>query len=497
MAQIRPKLAPHHLLLLAIIAGGLALRVIFISHLSIWLDEAISWRFAHFSLYELWHEILDAHPPLYYSLLHLWLIFGNSEAALRSLSVLAGTVSIALTYLLARLVAGTRVGLIAAALVAASAVQIDYSREARSYALLTAAGLAASIGLLEILTASAAGLKPRLGSFAWYVIGTLLALYTHNIALLLFGLTLATGAAEALRTRSRPLAVRWLTANAVVILGWLWWLPVVIAQSAGALPEIGWLKPPDLGTALTVLGSVYGPNVYFLYALAVLLFVAVACVGLVKRPHDLCIAYIAAAAIGLPLLEIAISLIGRPVFMERTIVWLGPYFAVLIARAFLDMRGRMAAIGVAFLLVIELIGVRNFYQEEGHAPWRQTAQTMSRQLCDGDVIILEPYYVEPVFTYYFTRLPADISVFGGYIGADITVDPRKIRLPLRNIGRDEAGISSAPRIWLVTLVGGDPETIEQTKKLLLAHHVIAQKQESGLSDYLFVAPGAKTCNRGM
>jgi mannosyltransferase len=496
--QIRKGFAPHYVLLLAILGGGFALRVASLGRLSLWLDEAISWRFAHFPLYALWHEVLDTHPPLYYSLLHLWLNFGDSEAVLRSLSVLAGTVSIAFTYLLGRRLADARVGFIASALVAASALQIDYSREARSYALLTAAGLAASIGVVEMLTASAAGLRPRIGSFAWYVLGMLVALYAHNVALLLFVLALMIGFAEALRIRSVTFAWAWLLANGIVVFGWLWWLPVVIGQGSGSLPELAWLKPPDLQTALAIFAVVDGPSVYFRYSLAALLFAAVAAAGLAARPHDMRIAFIGAAAIGLPLGEIAISLAGRPVFMERTVVWLAPYFLLLVARAFVAARRHaMVLVGVGLLVVIELIGVRNLYQKGDPEPWRTIARTVAPQLCDGDVILLEPYYIEPGFSYYFPRLSESVGVFGGYIGSDIAVDPRRIRRPLLNLSRDAAKIASAPRIWLIAQRGGDPETIEQTRTLLLEHHSVAGRHDTpNLSADLFaMRDGAPPCDK--
>jgi len=57
--------------------------------------------------------------------------FDRSEAALRSLSLLAGLISIYLLYLLGRALLGAGVGLISAALLALSPFALYYSQEAR------------------------------------------------------------------------------------------------------------------------------------------------------------------------------------------------------------------------------------------------------------------------------------------------------------------------------------------------------------------------------
>src|SRR5437868_14335284 len=76
---------------------ALGLRLINIGGRPLWLDEAFSAWFSNQSFHYLWHVVptYEAHPPLFYSVLKLWRgVAGESDAALRSFSVLLGTVTV-------------------------------------------------------------------------------------------------------------------------------------------------------------------------------------------------------------------------------------------------------------------------------------------------------------------------------------------------------------------------------------------------------------------
>jgi predicted membrane-bound mannosyltransferase len=87
--------------LLLILGIALVLRCAFLSKESLWLDEVQSWWFASDFGRALAAE--PTNPPLYYTTLHFWMSwFGTSEAALRSLSILPGVLSVGLVYALAK-----------------------------------------------------------------------------------------------------------------------------------------------------------------------------------------------------------------------------------------------------------------------------------------------------------------------------------------------------------------------------------------------------------
>jgi len=80
----------------------------------------------------------ESTPPLYYVLAWVWTrAFGFSEFGLRSLSALAGILTVPVVYAVGVRLAGRRAGVIAGGLVALSPLMVWFSQEARSYALAT------------------------------------------------------------------------------------------------------------------------------------------------------------------------------------------------------------------------------------------------------------------------------------------------------------------------------------------------------------------------
>lgn len=88
--------------IIAILLLGAVSRILYLSEQSLWVDEGYAFYHAHFpSLLETLAR--DTHPPLYFAMLRLWSeIAGQSELALRWLSVLPSMLSIAFIYQLAR-----------------------------------------------------------------------------------------------------------------------------------------------------------------------------------------------------------------------------------------------------------------------------------------------------------------------------------------------------------------------------------------------------------
>lgn len=97
---------------------------------SFWLDEAIGALVVKkFDLTGIVTQFMvsDNHPPLYYMMLEVWTYFvGLSELGLRSMSVLAGVISVFVVYLITK-------NKWAALLLATAPLHVYYSQEARMY----------------------------------------------------------------------------------------------------------------------------------------------------------------------------------------------------------------------------------------------------------------------------------------------------------------------------------------------------------------------------
>jgi 4-amino-4-deoxy-L-arabinose transferase-like glycosyltransferase len=157
------------------------LRFYRLGHQGFWFDEANTALLVHFSPGKLLGLVpqTESTPPLYYCIAWVWArIFGYGEPALRSLSAVAGVLTVPVAYGIGRKLISIRAGLIVAALTACNPLLVWYSQEARSYALLvllSAASLLAFSYLLE---------RPTARSAAAWVITAGLALATHYYALL-------------------------------------------------------------------------------------------------------------------------------------------------------------------------------------------------------------------------------------------------------------------------------------------------------------------------
>lgn len=116
---------------------GIIFRLLYL-HTDIWYDEACSWFTAKQSfpmgiMDNLLHLDLQ-HTPLYFFLLHLWIkIFGDSEVAMRSLSLLFGIGTLPLVYFATKKISDNKTALFSLGISAVSPLLVLFSVEIRMY----------------------------------------------------------------------------------------------------------------------------------------------------------------------------------------------------------------------------------------------------------------------------------------------------------------------------------------------------------------------------
>jgi len=140
--------------LVLILLMAFVLRIISVNQ-SLWLDEAIgAIAIRNFSYTEIITKFIsyDNHTPGYYLLLKLWAsIFGTSEIALRSLSIMFGLLTIYATYEITKhITKRNNIALASAILLATSQIHVYYSQEARMYCLVA---FFASLSILYFIKA--------------------------------------------------------------------------------------------------------------------------------------------------------------------------------------------------------------------------------------------------------------------------------------------------------------------------------------------------------
>ena len=212
--------------LAGLIVLAVAVRFATLDHQSFDHDEAVTAiRVLHANLGDTLSVVghLERNPPLYYVLAWLWSqLFGVGEVGLRSLSALAGALTVLPAYLTAREFSGRRAGIIAGCLVAVNPFLVWYSQEARSYAVFV---LFAAWALYFFVRAVREPTRRNLGFWA---LASALALCSHYFAVFLIvpqgawllrtsrprrGAILAVGAVTAAGLALAPLAAHQQSSN--------------------------------------------------------------------------------------------------------------------------------------------------------------------------------------------------------------------------------------------------------------------------------------------
>lgn len=277
---------------------AVGLRCVGLVAWSLWFDEAMSWRTVSLG----WPQMIDSiiantHAPFFFCLLKLWVVaWGDSLLALRSLNVVIALASVLVAYIWLSASSGSRrfseppltlslspatpverghtasvsfLAISGALLLATSPFQIRIAGEARMYPLLVLLTLISSWCLLR-------SLDRRTDWRPWIAAGVscLLMLYTHYFALFLVAAQWSYAAYVLLANHGKQAGIdrsgdgndrhcsaevtsRWtgiggfLTALAVIAIGWSFWFPVFWKQR-GRVAADWWTEPFQFSDVLNV-----------------------------------------------------------------------------------------------------------------------------------------------------------------------------------------------------------------------------------------------------
>lgn len=524
------------LLLGAITLLGFGLRFYAIGVQTVWLDEAFSIWLAQQPLVDLWAWLIkiDQHPPLYYSLLHLWIwLFGDGQGAARALSALCGGLAIPLFYAASRYLVNQPTALLAALLLALSPFHVQYGQEVRMYALLTLT-VAAALYLLMIVL-----FDERARQRQWPWIGLAVAqaatMLTHNTATVFFPLALnvAIGGAWLWKlwqggVSSLPVlnAVdferRWLRTQLLAVALWLPWSVPFVIQSVMVDREF-WIGPPNVGM---VYEALHNFNLAFLWPSWAPPFVAVnvlwwllAALGVRTLRQTPARAGLLATLFLLPILgELVVSL-RRPIFSDRTLIWVTLPYLILVASGMIWVvdaaaergarwwaarrmnsasdsqkllkpvgRWRAGLIGGGVVLLVALHGLAfytyfTYFEKED---WAEAAAYVAEQIEPGEMVLFNATWVQLPFQYYFRHYDQDAPLRG--LPVDLfdrgVLEPKMTAADLpymRNLLADQQSVWLVySHDWYTDPEGIIPRELEQQMRL------VDQREFVGLQVMRFV-----------
>jgi mannosyltransferase len=466
------------LLILALAAG---LRLWHLGVESVWLDEAMSVEIARDSPGDVvLNAAEDVHPPLYYLALHFWMhMMGDSERALRSLSVLFSLFAITAVVIFAARWFGRPTGLVAGLLAAVSPLQIALAQEARMYALLT---LTAVLSIDAFLCLLHHGTRRAM---AGYVAATSAMLYTHAYAGFVLagqGLWLAGALIASTCNRSQWWR-RGLLAFGLSALVFLPWVPSFLSQLYGV--EQGFWISGQATLASAVRAQAGSPTLAWIVAPLAASAVAVSAVGSRRsRPvangslaaATLCAAVVA-CVIGLPF---ELSRVSSPVFLPKYTIAASPAFVTLAARGLVLLPSRLlrtcVLVGIMALTVAPL---RAYFTTRQKDDWRDVVARVERAAEPGDLVVFSRPFGQAPFHYYARR--TDLIELP-FLDTSEGLTTRSLNLA--------AGVAVAPfdRVWLVL---SDPDaTSDALIRSVQGYRQTIDDSEGAVVARLFVRQGA-------
>ena len=397
-AALRARLARHPVSPAALGLAGLivlsaVLRGYGLGHQGFWYDEANTAQLVRFTPGKMLGLIgqSESTPPLYYCVAWVWArVFGDGEAGLRSLSVLAGVLVVPVAYATATTLINRRAGIICAALAACNPFLIWYSQEARSYELLVL------LSGLSLLAWSRARAAPSPRPVALWAIFSVLALATHYYALVL----VLPEAAWLLVDHRARLTVR--IAVAVVGVCGAALLPLAISQNGTG--HDGWIATAPLGPRLRqiipqlLIGTDSPARVAMKYAAFAAALVAL---GLLAARAGRTLRERALPAGALALGGFAFTLVlivaGFDDLITRNIIalWL-PAAIVVSAGLAAPAARRVGVAAAAVLCAIGLVATIGIAANRAlqRPDWRPVARLLGPAPARGDRLILVQHYAD-------------------------------------------------------------------------------------------------------
>jgi uncharacterized membrane protein len=388
---------------LMVLSGGVIVYVgltfLHIASSSIWFDEAFSAYMTRFNFFDIAKfTAFDVHPPMYYWVLKLWtMLFGTTEVAFRSLSVLFGAVAIVFGALLVKKLFGRKAAAISLLLLVISPMLIRYGEEARMYTMAAAITLAATY-VLTIAVKSEKRRKP------WIVYGALVSLgmWTHYFTALIWlshwawrYVVIRQAGKRKKELRKAFFSKNWIFTHKIAVGFFIPWalcmlIQLVVIQAAGY-----WIGPISVSTFTNYITNVlfyleHEPAVG-LYGTATAIVIALLSIfGLrlyrtlnkKNRQSYLLITFI--AFIPVILLFIASTPPMHSSFVERylipAVVGFSLFAGVTLALGFEKLKAVWRYVAIGVLAVCMLVGVSNVYY---YGNYNKNSQT---KVTTGDVV---------------------------------------------------------------------------------------------------------------
>jgi mannosyltransferase len=369
------------------IASGVALilGLVRLGAPSVWFDEAYTAEATGRS--PAWWLANDQYHFLYDGLLALWAaVAGTSEWALRAPSVLGAMIAAALMVVLGRKLFDRWVALSSGVLLAASPFVVKWSQQARSYTLLLALSLVATLVLIRALD------RGTRSSWALYGLVYAAVVVGHAVA----GILLAPAHLVLIAQRRERVLPHGPLAAVIVLAIAVPWAATVAMRSTGQGAGMAWLQPPSATVVVQAVADVSG---------AAGLGVALAALGLVLlwRTGRLDLAVWLGAWAAAPFALALVMTAVTPVFLDRYLIVAAPAFALLAGVAIVGAGRRFGPLLAGAAVLVSAIALVQWHSTDAGnwrgEDWRSAVAALRSESGATDVVVV-PWWAHLGAEYY-------------------------------------------------------------------------------------------------
>lgn len=426
----------------------------------LWVDESASVLLGRMPWKDFWATVSNsqANMSFYYVLLRGWLHLGDSEAVVRSLSVLFGVAAIPMIYVLGNRLFGRKAAVIASALSAVNAFQVRYSQEARGYSLVLLL-----VVLSTYLFVRAVESPDSKSYWAGYVVVSVLGVYTHTfvgLVVLAHWLSLIPS-----KLRSVPRTIFLLSVAAFGLLS----LPMIAFDLTRTAVLPNFIPRPSIKVVSDFAVFLTGNCGWIL----ILAYVG-ACIAALSRlsgasdlrtaPDQRWQVTLVTLWLAFPIVStLAISML-KPVFYDRYMAICAPALALLAGQGIAQLdqlrshASGLSAISALVVLGLSVWGIHRYDMSpsSGGDNWRLVTQHILAQQEGGDTVFFYresgswpfSYYVEREMEAHVGTAPPVVTFPPGVRIADrieVNLDPN-----LEPSKEDvQAAMQKSRRLWLV------------------------------------------------
>ena len=450
------------LIFLSILLLAFVLRLFYLSHESIWLDEGISIAMAKLNFAQLIDKsAIDSLPPLYYLLLHYWmLLLGDSEFSVRFLSLVFSAASIVVSYQLTKYLWQEKVALITAFLLAISVFHIEYAQEARMYSLLTFLSVSSFYFFLKWKDSAA-----KKWMFLLFLIN-LLFLYTHTLAV--FFIATQNIYYFLLKKKGAIVVKSWIILQLLLLLAFLPWIQIFLLQ-ASVWQNMVWMPAPTIRDIAGTL-STYSGSILLTLVFCVLILKALIHYKKEQLKFNFLVFWLAFPTA----LLLVFCFLFQSIYLQKYTIASSLPFFILVAYGIQSFEQKKHKIGMlSAITVLAAIKLAVYYAQEDKEQWREAVALVESNADKNDVILFDAAYCKHnAFDYYVKR--SDLNKLP-------LIDVRE-ELNESNILRLDSLSAKAKSTWLVLSHSRDEKAL-LAQKIKTDFQVLLHQKLIGIELY--------------